>query len=167
MFCLVSQTLTAEENWLPVTDTDELRSLFSGVTLSGELSGGAKASATTWAERHKRVFDIDISVCPLCGGRLRVIADVTDPAVIQTILAHLKQRAPPGAVRRRTDLLFRYSNELLNSPVKMTILNEPHHPPYRRHKPHPPENTATNGKLKFADVESSQSADHFQRNLKR
>ena len=56
----------------------------------------------TWAERLKRVFDIDISDCPLCGGRLRVIADVTDPAVIQTILAHLKQRAPPGAVRRRT-----------------------------------------------------------------
>ena len=28
----------------------------------------------TWAERLKRVFDIDISVCPLCGGTLRVIA---------------------------------------------------------------------------------------------
>jgi hypothetical protein len=56
----------------------------------------------TWAERLKRVFDIDISVCPLCGGRVRVIADVTDPDVIQTILAHLKQRAPPVAVRRQT-----------------------------------------------------------------
>ena len=42
-----------------------------------------------------RVFDIDISVCPLCGGTLRVIADVTDPDTIQTILAHLRQRAPP------------------------------------------------------------------------
>jgi hypothetical protein len=31
-----------------------------------------------------------------------VIADVTDPDVIQTILAHLKQPAPPGAVRRQT-----------------------------------------------------------------
>ncbi|MEZ7973195.1 MAG: hypothetical protein QMC00_07555 [Pseudomonadales bacterium] len=39
------------------------------------------------------VFDIDISVCPLCGGTLRVIADFTDPEAIQTILAHLKQRA--------------------------------------------------------------------------
>jgi len=56
----------------------------------------------TWAERLKRVFDIDISVCPLCGGTLRVIADVTDPDVIQTILAHLQQRGPPGAVRRQT-----------------------------------------------------------------
>ena len=48
-------------------------------------------------ERLKRVFDIDISVCPFCGGTLRVIADVTDQDVIQTILTHLKQRAPPAA----------------------------------------------------------------------
>ena len=38
---------------------------------------------------------------PLCGGTLRVIADVTDPDTIQTVLAHLKQRAPPDAVRRQ------------------------------------------------------------------
>ena len=56
----------------------------------------------TWAERLKRVFDIDISVCPLCGGTLRVIADVTDPDVIQSILVHLKQRAPPDAVGGQT-----------------------------------------------------------------
>ena len=52
-------------------------------------------SPLSWAERLKRVFDIDISVCPLCGGTRRVIADVTDPDTIQTILAHLRQRAPP------------------------------------------------------------------------
>jgi hypothetical protein len=43
----------------------------------------------TWAERLKRVFDIDISVCPLSGGTLRVIADITDitdPDTIRTIL---------------------------------------------------------------------------------
>ena len=58
-------------------------------------------SPLSWAERLKRVFDIDISVCPLCGGTLRVIADVTDPDAIQTILAHLRQRARPDAVRRQ------------------------------------------------------------------
>jgi len=55
----------------------------------------------TWAERLKRVFDIDLSVCPLCGGTLRVIADVTDPDTIRTILEHLKQRAPPRLSPRR------------------------------------------------------------------
>ena len=79
-------------------------------------------------ERLKRVFDIDISVCPLCGGALRVIADVTDAHVIQTILAHLKQRAPPGAAHRQTaqnDLytdLIRYSYFCRNIPVKIPIL---------------------------------------------
>ena len=37
----------------------------------------------SWAERLKRVFQIDIEVCPKCGGRLRVIAAITQPDVIQ------------------------------------------------------------------------------------
>ncbi len=44
-------------------------------------------------------LDIDILACPRCGGTLRVIADVTDPRVIQTILDHVLKgvaRAPPG-----------------------------------------------------------------------
>jgi hypothetical protein len=49
----------------------------------------------TWAQRLKRVFEFDITLCPYCGGRLRVIADVTDPAVIRKILDHVHQRAPP------------------------------------------------------------------------
>jgi len=39
--------------------------------------------------------------CPLSDGKLRVIADVTDQDAIQTILAHLKQRAPPDAVHQQ------------------------------------------------------------------
>ena len=49
----------------------------------------------TWAQRLKRVFEFDITLCPHCGGRLRVIADVTDPIVIRKILDHVHQRAPP------------------------------------------------------------------------
>lgn len=53
----------------------------------------------TWAERLRRVFGIEITVCPHCGGRLRVIADVTDPEVIDQILEHFRReglpRAPP------------------------------------------------------------------------
>ncbi|MEM1142880.1 MAG: hypothetical protein AAGI88_09870, partial [Pseudomonadota bacterium] len=39
----------------------------------------------TWAQRLKRVFEIDITLCPFCGGQLRVIADITDPALIGKI----------------------------------------------------------------------------------
>ena len=53
----------------------------------------------TWAERLRRVLGIEITVCPHCGGRLRVIADVTDPDVIDQILEHVRReglpRAPP------------------------------------------------------------------------
>jgi hypothetical protein len=36
----------------------------------------------TWAQRLKRVFNIDIEVCARCGGSARVIACIEDPEVI-------------------------------------------------------------------------------------
>ena len=56
----------------------------------------------TWMQRLRRVYDIDLSVCPECGGRLKVLAAITDPPVIISILAHLTKRearAPPVAAR--------------------------------------------------------------------
>ena len=59
------------------------------------IDGDSPTALLTWAQRLKRVFEIDIIVCPHCGGTLRFIADVTDSEVIRTILEHLQQRAPP------------------------------------------------------------------------
>ena len=47
----------------------------------------------TWAQRLKRVFKIDIETCEHCGGAVKVIASIEDPAVIKTILDHLARRA--------------------------------------------------------------------------
>jgi len=49
----------------------------------------------TWTQRLKRVFNIDISVCPLCGGTMRVISDIIDPDIIQKILDHIEAQPPP------------------------------------------------------------------------
>ena len=49
----------------------------------------------TWAQRLKRVFNIEITLCPLCGGTMRVIADITDPDIIQKILDHIEAQPPP------------------------------------------------------------------------
>jgi hypothetical protein len=60
----------------------------------------ASRAAMTWMQRLRRVYDIDVSVCPDCGGRLKVLAVITDPQVIISILAHLAKRvarAPPVA----------------------------------------------------------------------
>ncbi|NRB37004.1 MAG: IS91 family transposase [Pseudomonadales bacterium] len=43
----------------------------------------------SWAERLKRVFNIDIEVCNLCGGKVKIIASIKDPLVIDKILTHL------------------------------------------------------------------------------
>ena len=49
----------------------------------------------SWAQRLKRVFNIDITLCPICGGTMRVIADITDPDIILKILDHLEPQPPP------------------------------------------------------------------------
>ena len=45
----------------------------------------------TWAQRLKRVFNIDIEVCSRCGGSVRVIACIEDQEVIDRILAPLRE----------------------------------------------------------------------------
>ncbi len=87
------------------------------ITPAGRGKGGKKAkgnvedrsfaerhAAMTWAQRLKRVFNIDIETCEKCQGSVRIIACVEDPAVIRQILDHLASKdtsakqvtLPPG-----------------------------------------------------------------------
>jgi hypothetical protein len=52
----------------------------------------------SWAQRLKRVFNIDIETCSVCGGAMRIIACIEDPVVIEKILAHLDAKAAAGHV---------------------------------------------------------------------
>ncbi len=52
-------------------------------------------AAMRWAQRLKRVFGIDVETCAGCGGAMRIIACIEDPAVIKAILAHLASKARP------------------------------------------------------------------------
>jgi hypothetical protein len=47
----------------------------------------------SWAQRLKRVFNIDIETCSACGGAVKVIACIEDPLVIDKILTHLNEKA--------------------------------------------------------------------------
>ena len=49
----------------------------------------ASPRAWSWAALMHRAFGIDVLACAHCGGRLRLIATLHDPAVIRKILAHL------------------------------------------------------------------------------
>ena len=68
---------------------------------------GSAKGRMRWAQLLKRVFDIDIERCPHCGGQLKLIAAIEEPAVIQRILTHLGLAAqpPPRAPAVRVDLL--------------------------------------------------------------
>ena len=48
----------------------------------------------TWAQRLKRVCRIDVETCQACGGAVKIIASIEDPAVTGTILAHVGETAP-------------------------------------------------------------------------
>jgi hypothetical protein len=52
----------------------------------------------TWAQRLKRVFNIDIEVCCHCGGSVGVIACIEDQDIIDGILAHLSDKEESAAM---------------------------------------------------------------------
>ena len=76
---------------------------------SGEPSASDGQRSLSWARRLKRVFAIDIEVCRRCGGKLKVIASIEDPPVIERILEHLGGDSDPANPSRgppQADLLF-------------------------------------------------------------
>jgi hypothetical protein len=62
----------------------------------------------SWQELLKRTFAIDLQKCDQCAGSVRIIATITERAVIAKILSHLglasghgapaSPRAPPPVV---------------------------------------------------------------------
>lgn len=42
-----------------------------------------------WADLLRRIFLFDILACADCGGRLRLVATIQEPAVVEKILLHL------------------------------------------------------------------------------
>ena len=51
-----------------------------------------RRAAMTWAQRLKRVFNIDIETCKDCGGHVKIIACIEDPVVVDKILRHLERK---------------------------------------------------------------------------
>jgi hypothetical protein len=51
----------------------------------------------TWAELMRRVFAVDVLVCPACQGPMRILATIHPPEATRAILEHLglPTRSPP------------------------------------------------------------------------
>ncbi len=60
-----------------------------------------------WAKLLKRVFNIDLTHCPHCGGDLRIIAAILQREAIEKILNHLGLDAqPPPRAPAREQMAF-------------------------------------------------------------
>jgi hypothetical protein len=55
-------------------------------------------TSMAWAQRLKRVFNIDIEICEKCGGDVRIIATIEDLIVIGKILTHLNDKVSSVAI---------------------------------------------------------------------
>jgi hypothetical protein len=87
----------------------------TGQTPTQDRTPAGRRAATTWAQRLKRVFRIDIETFAARGGAMRIIACIEGSAVIEKTLANLDAktakaaaaqpprsppcRAPPGVAR--------------------------------------------------------------------
>ncbi|MBV2090321.1 MAG: hypothetical protein KUF72_05485 [Candidatus Thiodiazotropha sp. (ex Ctena orbiculata)] len=54
----------------------------------------------TWAQRLKRLFNIDVSVCSKCGGEAKVIANIEDQFIIDKIVNCLQAKMGDSCQRR-------------------------------------------------------------------
>ena len=61
-----------------------------------------QARRREWARLVKLVYEVDPLDCPRCGSRMRILAVITEPMVVDKILDHLASngiepgRGPPG-----------------------------------------------------------------------
>jgi hypothetical protein len=68
--------------------------------LNGELY--AASSRVEWAILLRRTYGVDALRCPMCSARMRVMATLTEPSVVNKILSHLGlPTAPPPRARAR------------------------------------------------------------------
>ena len=58
----------------------------------------SRSQRLTWAVLLARVFEVDALVCPRCGGRMKLVAALTDPDSIRDYLTGVGLPADPPAM---------------------------------------------------------------------
>ena len=56
-----------------------------------------------WPSLLQRTFEVDVLACARCGGRLRVLAVITEPGPVRRILEHLGMPPDPTPLARARD----------------------------------------------------------------
>jgi len=63
-----------------------------------------------WTEMIRKVYEVEPLLCPRCGGRMKVIAFLTEYAVVDRIIRHLEltfaaEKPPPYHVLCEVNLM--------------------------------------------------------------
>ena len=63
-----------------------------------------------WPEMIRKVYEVDPMVCPKCGGRMKIIAFITEYAAVDRIIDHVKmtfvaEKPPPSHVVEQVALM--------------------------------------------------------------
>ncbi|MCP4121331.1 MAG: hypothetical protein GY751_06220 [Bacteroidetes bacterium] len=72
-----------------------------------------KVKNTRWARLLAKTFGVDVSVCPECGGEMRIVAMLHNQREISRYLKHigLSEHPPPVASARYEQAEFDYSQD--------------------------------------------------------
>jgi hypothetical protein len=70
----------------------------------------ARVPSKGWAEMIRMVYEVDPLICPRCGGRMKVVAFLTEHAVVDRIIRHLEltfaaEKPPPVHVFEQVALM--------------------------------------------------------------
>jgi hypothetical protein len=63
-----------------------------------------------WAAMIRKVYEVDPLLCTKCGGKMRVIAFITEFSVVDRIIDHLKlhfiaEKPPPSRIFEKVALM--------------------------------------------------------------
>ena len=50
-------------------------------------------SRASWARLIRKVFEVDPLLCKKCGAEMKIIAVITEPAVVDKIIRHIQKKA--------------------------------------------------------------------------
>ena len=58
----------------------------------------------------RKVYEVDPMTCPKCGGRMKIVAFITEVSVVDRIIDHLKlgfvaDRLPPSSIFEQVALM--------------------------------------------------------------
>ena len=62
------------------------------------LTPGQKAARSRWAQLLARIYEVFPLICPDCGAEMKILAFLTDPLTVGTLLRHVGLPASPPAL---------------------------------------------------------------------